>query len=396
MTLRVALDARALDLGYLRAQGIGRYTASLVDALAPVAAQHGGELVVMRAGAGTGSAFGPDGQAARTSTLHLRRPPLPERLAVVLEQLLLPRDLLRARADVLHAPSIFRAVLAPGLPSVVTVYDVIPLLFPGDYLRTGLLYRVLFTAAKRATVILAVSQRAKADIVAQLGVAAGSVEVVPGAAHQRFCPTPAGELLARLRIATPYVLYVGGLAEKDPRKGVDQLIDAFAAWVRARGRSETLVLAGALGPAAEPLRERARRTDARIEFTGFIPEDDLPALYSGSRCLVTASRYEGFGLPALEALACGTPVVAYSVGALPEVTGTGALLVRDGDTDALVRSLERLCDDPQLRAGMAAAGREHAATFSWQRAAQLTWRAYERAARDYRGTRFRPSRYEMP
>lgn len=379
MTLRVAFDARALDLPYLRGQGIGRYTAALIEALGPMSRERGGELVIMRTGQGPGP-FATAKAASGPLVLPLRRPSLPEQLALPAEQLLLPRDLRRVKAQVLHSSSIYRAVVAPGLPWVVALHDVIPLLFRSEYMRTGILYRLMYAAARRASLILTVSHQARADIVARLEVAPESVVVVPGAAHPRFRPIPPEEsLLAELGIEAPYVLYVGGLAERDPRKGVAGLIDGFAAWARTEGRPETLVLTGRVGDAARSLRERADATGARIVFSGFVPDERLPALYSSASCLVTASRYEGFGLPALEALACGTPVAAYRVGAHEEVAGPGALLVDYGDLVGLMRSVQRLCDDPRLRASLAEAGRAHAATFSWRRSAELTWAAYERA-----------------
>jgi glycosyltransferase involved in cell wall biosynthesis len=379
MSLRVALDARALDLPYLKGQGIGRYTASLLDELGPVSREQGGELVVLRSG--VDNPFAADGAGPQVETWRVWRPQLPDMLAIACEQPLLRWDLRRARAHVLHSSSIYRAVPAPGVPSVVALHDVIPLLFPDDYMRSGALYRLMYAAARRADLLVTVSERARRDIVAHLNVPPESVVVVPGAAHPRFRPTPPDpDLLAGLGITEPYVLYVGGLAERDPRKGVDELIDAFAQWAAAEDRPETLVLCGRLGAAAGPLRDRARRTGARIVFTGFVPDEELPALYSGARCLVTCSRYEGFGLPALEALACGTPIAAYRVGAHEEVVGPGALLVDEGKSEALLLAVQVLADHDDVRVRLVEAGQAHAARFSWRHSAELTWEAYERVA----------------
>jgi glycosyltransferase involved in cell wall biosynthesis len=378
MSVRVALDARALDLPYLRGQGIGRYTAALLEALGPVSQERGGELLVLRSGTGT-SPFAGATAWERSRTWLLRRSNLPDRLAIPGEQLLLPWDLRRLRASLLHSSSIYRAVPAPGVPWVVNLHDVIPLQFPQEYMRTGLLYRLMYAAARRADLILTVSERARRDIVTQLRVPADSVVVVPGAADARFQPTPVDEdFLAQLGIRQPYVLYVGGLAEHDPRKGVSELIEAFASWSTAHERSETLVLTGRLGEATARLREQARASGVPVTFTGFVPDAQLPALYSAATCLVSASRYEGFGLPALESLACGTPVAGYRVGALEEVAGPGALLVEEGNTNALMLAVQVLADDLGLRARLSVAGRAHAARFSWRRSAELTWDAYER------------------
>jgi glycosyltransferase involved in cell wall biosynthesis len=117
-----------------------------------------------------------------------------------------------------------------------------------------------------------------------------------------------------------------------------------------------------------------------VLLTDFVPDAELPALYSGASCLLTASRYEGFGFSALEAIACGTPVVAYNTGAVPEVAGPGALLAPPGDAAALMRAVGRVCDDRELAERLSSEGRRHAARFSWRRTAELTWDVYERVA----------------
>ena len=135
------------------------------------------------------------------------------------------------------------------------------------------------------------------------------------------------------------------------------------------------MLAGPGSPRARELDDRER-----VLVAGFVPDEDLPGLYSGASCLVTASRFEGFGLPALESLACGTPVVGYDVGAMPATAGPGGLLVPDGDRRELMRAAARVCDDPALAERLSAEGRRHAAGFSWRRTAELTWDVYERVA----------------
>ena len=377
--IKVAVDARPLDIPFLRSQGIGRFAAELLAELPAVAVERGGELLLLRA-----STPAPKGEfeasVPAAPTLRLRRPPLPERFADFAEQALLPLDLRRTGVDVHHALSIYRAAVFPGVPSVMTIHDVIPLMWPSEYLRTGVVHRMLYRAARRATRLIAVSACARNDAAEHLGVARERIDVVYEAADERFQPVEDwNAVTAKLGIEPPYVLYVGGLDNVDPRKNVGGLIDGFADWARERGRAETLVLAGKPGPAGEPLRERARRTGARTHFAGFVADADLPALYSGASCLVSASRYEGFFLPALEALACATPVAAFEVGAIPEIAGPGAELAMPGDTPGLFRAVELLCSDPKRRAALAAAGRDHAALFSWRRSAEETWEVYERA-----------------
>jgi glycosyltransferase involved in cell wall biosynthesis len=366
--LRVTVDARPLDIEYLRSQGIGRYADGLLSELPQVAAAAGGE----------GVAFG---RRLGVETISARRPPVPERLAELPEQLLVPLDVRRARAGAHHSLSIYRAPVFAGVPSVITVHDVIPLMWPEQYLRTGAVHRLLYRAVRRASRVIAVSERAGQDAVERLRLDPERVTVVHEAAGEHFAPSDPGPARERLRLEGPYLLYVGGLANSDPLKDVDGLIRAFADWRRSEGRPEALVLAGGVGPEGERLRSLAESTGAPIVLPGFVPDEELPALYSGASCLVTATRYEGFGLPALEAIACGTPVAAYEVGALPEVAGPGALLVAEGDPKALFGAVAALCDDAELRRRLSHEGRAHAARFSWRRTAEATWAVYEEAAR---------------
>lgn len=367
----------------MRAQGIGRYAHGLVGPLAEVAAEGGGELVLLRAGNPSPDAFAGAG-APRARALRLRRPPLPAHLADWPEHLLLPLDLRRLGVDVHHSLSIYRAALRPGVPNVTTVHDVVPLMWPDLYLRTGWMHRALYRAARHAQLVLAVSETARRDVISQLDLSPERVLCVPEAAGEGFRPADAGPARAWLGLEGPYLLYVGGLATRDPRKNVEALIDAYAGWRRAARRAEVLVLAGQLGPAAAGLRERAERSGAPVVFTGFVEDKLLPSLLSGASCFVTASRYEGFGLPALEAISCGTPVVAFDAGAVPEVAGPGCLTAPEGDTAALLRAAARVCDEPELRRTLSERGIEHARRYSWRRTAELTWEAYERVAAEAR------------
>ena len=375
MTLRVVVDARPVDIPFLRRRGIGRYAACLVPELAAVAAERGGELTILRQrGARDGEPARDVDVAARV--VWLPRAPVPERLADFPDQLMLPVALRRRRPDLFGALSMYRLPLWPGVPTVVTMHDVIPLMRP-EQLRTGIAHGLLYAAVRRAGRVIAVSEAARHDLVAHLGVPVERVDVVHEAAAPWFAPTRSRDGVARLGLDGPYVLHVGGA---DPRKNLGALIDAFAAWSREHSRSETLVLAGPVRDVERAeLDARVRASDGRVRHLGFVPDPDLPALYSGARCAVMPSSYEGFGLPALEALACGTPVAGYDAGALAEVAGPGALLVAEGAMSELLEAIGRLCDDDELRGRLAAAGRHHARTFSWRRAAEGTWDAYERA-----------------
>jgi glycosyltransferase involved in cell wall biosynthesis len=377
--LRVSVDGRPLDIEHLRAQGIGRYAHGLLGPLQQTADERGGELVVLRQRGGRGSPFA-GGNGLPRGQRFVRRPPLPKRVVELVEQGLLPLDLARVGAAVHHSLSIYRTPFVSRAPVVVTMHDVVPLQWPGEYLRTGVVHRALYRAVRRAAAIVCASSVAREDLLRHLKVDPARVHVVPEAADERFRPVDASEVRGRLGLEGPYLLYVGGLVHQDPRKDVEGLIDAFAAWSRAEGRPETLVLAGEIGPAGRELEQHARRAGARTVFPGFVADADLPALYSGANCLVTATRYEGFGLPALEAIACGTPVVAYDGGAIPETAGPGALLAPPGDGTKLMQGVARIADEPELAERLSAEGRRHAAGFSWRRTSELTWDVYEAVA----------------
>jgi len=376
--LRVSVDGRALDEPGLRVQGIGRYAHGLLSELGGVAEEHGGELSVLRRRGGEGSPY--DASAGRPPgrQRHLRRPPLPARAIELAEQVMLPADLARIGARVHHSLSLYGTPLASPAPVVVSMHDVVPLQWPALYLKTGLAHRALYRAVRRAAAVLCPSSAARRDVAAHLELDPGDIHLIPDAADERFRPTDPRLALDELSIPRPYLLYVGSLG--DPRKDVGGLIDAFAAWSQSERRPETLVLAGPPATGAE-IELRARGSDSRVRFARFVPDAQLPALLSGASCFVTASRYEGFGLPALEAIACGTPVTAYDAGAIPETAGPGALLAPPGDGAALMRAAQLVCDDPEQARRLSEEGRRHAAGFSWRRTAELTWEAYEGVAR---------------
>jgi glycosyltransferase involved in cell wall biosynthesis len=278
---------------------------------------------------------------------------------------------------------------------VVTVHDLIPLLLRERYERgRPLRYRVQRALERRvlarARLLLADSERTRLDLERLLGIDATRVRVAPLGVSARFRPAAAAEtaaLRARHGLAHPYLLYVGGI---DPRKNVPVLLEAYGRLRATQPEAPDLVLAGDMehDPHLPALHAQAQRLKLGEAFRvlGFAQDEELPALLAGALAFVFPSSYEGFGLPPLEAMACGTPVVATSAGSLPEVLGDAALLAPPDDTDGLAAALARITGDEALRATLRARGLERAAGYSWERTARATLAAY-REARDLAGRR---------
>lgn len=257
--------------------------------------------------------------------------------------------------DVFHSPWIDGALLRPRGPQVVTLHDLIPLKRPGEYLRSGLRFRLRYLAVERAARVIVPTGAVAEDAVAMLKVEAARVHVVPEAADAAFSPRSEAEVAAVRRdyeLPDEYLVWVGGLRHPDPRKRVAALADTPC--------ELPLVLVGDAGAWAREL--------PGVTITGAVDDDALAAIYTGARALVFPSDDEGFGLPPVEALACGTPVVACDVPALREVLGHRATFIPPSDLEALV-------------AAGARAQRPAPAPpeWTWADAARATWDVYERA-----------------
>jgi glycosyltransferase involved in cell wall biosynthesis len=259
------------------------------------------------------------------------------------------------RGDVFHSPWIEGAPLRSPVPSVVTLHDLVPLKRPGEYLRTGLRFKLRYLAVQRATRVIVPTRAVADDAMTALEIPAERIVVIPEAAASVFWRRPAEQVQAvRARFALPdrYLLWVGAMRTPDPRKRV-------AALARAT-RSLPLVLTGPAGRWAREL--------PGVQLTGAVSDDDLAAIYTGAHALVFPSDEEGFGLPPVEALACGTPVAACDVPALREVLAGLVTLSDLDDLDALVRDAEALSRPaPSLPA------------WSWDDVAAATWDVYEQA-----------------
>lgn len=294
------------------------------------------------------------------------------------QQRSVPRLLRRLPAPAVYHSPYYLMPYRPGIPAVATIHDLIPLLYPQTVsLRARLLFRIAVRLALRAADrVIAGAEASRRDLVRILGVDPARVAVTPYAADPNFHPRPPAEIeRVRRRFALPdeYILYFGS---NKPHKNLVTLVEAYATMAAETGAR--LVIAG-YWDAAHPESQRCAEAlglGERVRFLGPVNETDAPALYSGATCFVFPSRYEGFGLPVLEAMACGAAVACSNTSSLPEVGGDAALYFDPEDVAAIARTLHALVADPGLRQAAAQKGLEQARRFSWSRTATQTLEVY--------------------
>jgi len=363
--MRIAFDATPL-LG--ARTGVGWYTHELVDALA--ALEPDDDLVMLPI------SF----RAARRAldapprdNVTVERKALPARpLWALWDRVPFPPVEWLVRCDVFHATN-FVAPPSRTVPIVVTVHDVGFVRDPGGVSpAVRRMARVLPKVLRRAAGIIAVSEFTRDELVGWLPEVADRVTVVPNGSHARLSPAPPAS--PRPAPGPPYALMLGSLA---PRKNVALALDALAI-LRRRGVALRLVLAGSPSPlldVAALLRERGLG-EPEVSLTGYVPDDRVSALLAGARLLAFPSLYEGFGMPLIEAMEAGVPVVAVRAGATPETVGDAALLVEPGDAEGFADAMEEVAFDDRTRDGLVAAGHVRAGRFTWDRAAAATHDLY--------------------
>jgi glycosyltransferase involved in cell wall biosynthesis len=352
-----------------RPTGLGTYAAGLVGALADL-----GDRLVVYTSARHG--LRPDIAVRRIPSLtRPERGMLGHVVRLVWTQIGL-RSLVRRDRPRLLLNLMPEGLLSPIVPQVTMVYDVLPLLFPAEYPRQQHYFRHYVPAVlRRSRAVLTISESSRRDVVrAYPDLPGDRVHVVlSGYDAGRFRPAGADDPQRQ-----PYALFVGNLM---PHKNVLRLVDAFAE-VAARTPAR-LVLRGSGRPAyTRAVRARIDRAGlrSRVDFRPYVTADDLAGLYRAARMLVLPSLHEGFGLTALEAMACGTPVIASTTSSLPEVVGDAGLLVDPCDVGGLAGAMLALFGDDQRIAHLRARGPVQAARFSWARTARLVREALEQCA----------------
>jgi glycosyltransferase involved in cell wall biosynthesis len=364
--MRIAIDARLWDEPR---SGIGRYTRALIEHVPRIAPEESWVFYVDR----------PPGPELRGA--KVRCVPWPQRLLWSLWHA--PRDLRRHPVEVFHGVTGFELPPRGPWALVTTVHDLVPLRLPAlvPARHRWAVRCLLGSAVRRARRVIAVSETTRHEVLARYRLPPERVVVVPEAAAAHFTavtPEAREAVRRRYRLERPYVLFVGYL---EPKKNLPVLLEAVARLRRGGEWGETeLLVVGARGWGPDPAAlARILRLDGAVRFLGPAPDADLPALYSGALAFAFPSLWEGFGLPVLEAMAAGAPVLASNRGALPELAGDAALLV-EPRVAPLAEALGTLLGDPALRARLRAAGRARAAAFSWERTARETLAVYRAAA----------------
>lgn len=283
-----------------------------------------------------------------------------------------------------HDPTGMVPLLATPVRRVATIHDAIPYIYPET---STMLVRMIYhfwlpLAVQRLHGIITDSHQSKADIVRHLRLKPERVTVVPLGVDRRYRPLSVVEsraVLERKGINFPYILYVSAVEPRKKRKNLPRLLEAFAQLLRWSERWR-LVIVGAYKKNYRPVFETVERLglEPHVYFTGFVAEADLPVLYAGADLFVLPSLYEGFGLPVLEAMACGTPVVTSNTSSLAEVAGDAAILIDPYRVEAIAGAMRRVLSDPDLAAELHLKGLARAQEFSWERTARETVAVYER------------------
>jgi glycosyltransferase involved in cell wall biosynthesis len=388
--------------------GIGRYTRELMRALLALPSHNRYSFFYASRNRVDTSIFQPP-----TSNVH--RLPLHDKWLMRLWHRLripLPVEAIVGKVDLFHSPDFTLPPTLPGVPTLLTVHDLSFIRDPESAWPSlrAFLNKTVPRSVKRATHVLADSQATKDDLIELFGTPAGKITVLYSGVETRFAPVrDRAEIdcvCAKYQLPRPFILSVGTL---QPRKNYARLIEAFGKIIQHPERNEGeskdadratsphsstaplqgsaqnasqdfhLVITGGKGWMFETIFEQVKRSglEGRVHFPGFVDDADLPALYSAADLFAYVSLYEGFGLPLLEAMACGTPVVASNVSSLPEVVGEVGLQVDPRDGDAITRALREMIERPELRKRSIEMGLERAKSFTWDKAARELLAIYD-------------------
>ncbi|HEX9014495.1 MAG TPA: glycosyltransferase family 1 protein [Chloroflexota bacterium] len=376
--MRAGINAQLLYLsGSYRAAGINRYIHQLLAHLRPAATE------IDRIVAFTGRWKLPP-ELEPTANFRVSQTVLPTwkpSMRIVWEQLFQPAAVTTNRLDLLHSLSYVQPLICPAR-SVVTMLDLTFMRMPQSFNRWNRIYLTTMSSisARRCDRIIAISESTRQDVIRFLHVPPEKVEVIYCGVDAQYRPIDQGalrEFSEERGLPERFILYLGTL---EPRKNVERLIEAYAKLKLAGRIPHKLVLGGAKGWLYQRIFTRVAELGLSedVVFTSYIPYQELPLWYNRADAFIYPSLYEGFGLPPLEAMACGTPVVTSSISSLPEVVGTAALTVDPLDVDALASAIADVVSDQTLRDRLRTEGPRQAARFSWAEAATQTLDCYRR------------------
>lgn len=369
--MRIGIDATALPS---QPVGAGNYIIHLVRALARENERY--DLLVFAHPAGRELIGVPESERFHWAVIPGENPVR----RLLWEQFSLPGLARRNRLDLLHSLHYTRPWRLPCL-SVVTFHDMTFFLYPQLHTRSKQVFfpLVIRASARSANALIAVSDSTRRDSLRLLGIPAEKIFTtqlgVDPAFHPIRDPKRWEEIRQKYQLPDRFILYVGLV---EPRKNLPGLIQAYHLAVE-RGIEHRLVIVGGFGWRYRQVLEEveARGLQERVRFTGYIPQVDLPIVYNLASLFVYPTLYEGFGLPALEAMACGTPVVTSDVASLPEIVGEAGILVPPGDQQALSQALQEVLGNQGLQDRLATKGPERASQFTWERTARQTLQVYQ-------------------
>jgi glycosyltransferase involved in cell wall biosynthesis len=353
---------------YEQGGGIGRYVRELVAALAPLDTSTDYRLFVagtreLPRSPGTNFTWKPTALSPTWLARLWHRAGVP-----------LPVEAFTGRLKLYHATDFVLPPTLPGTRTILTVHDLSFVRVPetASPRLKAYLDRVVPRSARRADHILADSQATKDDLISIYNLPASKITVLLSGVDARFhrVDDPAERQAVREKYRIGDNLYIFSVGTVQPRKNYGRLIQALAR-LRGRGYPHHLVIAGGKGWLEDPIYQTMRESgmEDAVHFIGFADEADLPTLYSGATCFAFPSLYEGFGIPVLESMSCGTPVVTSNVSSLPEAAGNAALLVDPYSLDEIVAALTRLIDDTSTREQLVNLGYLHVQNFTWTKAA---------------------------
>lgn len=365
--MRIGIDARML-----RYSGIGKYIQNLIENLAKIDRKNQYILFCKEA----------DLRICKIKQENFNFRVVKTPLFSLREQLSLPTMIKKNRLDIFHTPH-FNIPLFSPVKKMVTIHDLIPLIFPGA--RSSWLSRTYYRfmnsqVVKKAGKIIAVSKNTERDLLKFFKVPEGKIEVIYEAVSGRFKPVndvkSLEEIKKKFNITKRFLLYVG---LKELHKNLVSLIKILEILKKKMGLDIQLVIVGKRDPRFTQAEETAKELDLEgdVLFLGEVSDEDVVLLYNAAQIFLFPSLYEGFGLPPLEAMACGTPVISSNTSSLPEVLGDAAILINPRDIDEWAKKIRKVLTDEDLRKKLKQKGLGRVKQFSWEKAARDTLRVYE-------------------